>query len=796
MPTLISIPNVIGNFFGGQPYSVDLQINFDNPSVLRIQVFNDTGEYGTPNPNYSTVHTITIGSVQFVGFLVEYTFTDEASSRVLALEYEDCSSILDRTYVGLHKRHGLNPSAGSQGVNSEYFIDSTGSSSNLIIVGQEILKQNEGFGGYSTSHIHDVGYQFNELLARLGVGTVSIPNVNYVKDYSGNLREVLSSWCSDYGLMYYWEFGASTLQGGLKFFDLKNVITINDNVATNCELTNKTVRVSARGTLASGEIAYYEREGGPLQASFTASQAKILALRCLTLVDLYGDNSATRALNVAVSLAYYSQSLRDLYVWFNYRAINGPTKLQQMNNSELVEFGLSNVVLVASFAINQSSFNTIKEFGPTDDTIGDKADKFTAIHGFPYYFFVAKYNEEKYKAIWEGESALANEFLGRHWIRSFDVPGKNPNASVQTPGDMNCEYIDHSAVLSSLPFANYNHTPNSYVGGLVQEAKGGGVSLTRSLIYGVRKDGIWYPNQSNIKDFDTLLAYYDSMAHRPIDSSYDSLFSTLGLDTSVVNQSNGYQLFIAFQRDKLPVTITTTSHFLDQNQMTPVYGGDENNTIIGNYGLRSNRCYYITFDGFNIMVPCGALSFGEEPSVGGTYDVKVGDTKLGTLSGLTKKIQYTNRNIPSMDGVAKCNINFNTVSGDDISQTRILPKASTQQEQDNNDSIQTADVRSYAQSVLSQTAFTQTQNSRYVEFTLAGLPTKNASIRDGLDSLSIRVDENGVFTQYAYSDKLIKAQEAIEIRKLKSATTNYNHLPRRYLSLLEGLNQAGFIQPT
>jgi hypothetical protein len=796
MPSFISIPNVIGNFFGGQPYNIDLQINFDGPSTLKIQVFNETGDYGTPNPNYSAVQTITIGTLQFVGFLVEYTMSEEASSRIMTLEYEDCSSLLDKKYVGLHKRHGLNPDAGTTGTNSEYFIDSTGSTADLIIVGREILKTGVNYGGYSSTHIHDVGYTFNELLAKLGVGGVSIPNVNYLRDYSGNLREVLSSWCSDYGLMYYWEFGASTLQGGLRFFDLKNIITISDSIVSNCNITDKTIRVSARGTLGSGEVAYYEREGGPLSVGYNIPP-KILNLRCLTLIDLYGEGEATEALNIATSLAYYSQALRDLYFWFNYRKIDGPTKLQSMNNSELTEFGLSNVVHVSSFAIEQGKFDTIKEFGSEGDTIGEKAEKLSAIHGFPYYFFVAKYNEEIYKAKLEGEIALANNFLGKHWLRSFDVSGKNPNASVSSPGDMQCEYIDHLAVVPSLEFADFGHTPSSFVGGLVQQGKAGGISLTRSMIYGQR-GGVWYPNQNNIKDYESLFAYYDAMAHRFFDSSYDRLFNDLGLDTSIVNQSNGYQLFIAFQRQELPVTRSVTNHFLDQTAQTPVFSADQNNTIIGNYGLRANNCYYITFDGFNFMVPCGGLSFGENPSVGGSYDVRVGDDQFGSFSATTKKIQYTNRNIPSMNGVAKCNVNFNTVSGDDISQTRPQVKATSQQEQDTNDSVNVADVRGYVQNVLSQSVFTQTQNSRYIEFTLAGLPINQARISDGLDSLSIQVGENGVFTQYAYSDKLIKAQEAMELRRLKSAVTNYNHMPRRYMSMLEGsaAQNNQFIQPT
>jgi multidrug efflux pump subunit AcrB len=148
--------------------------------------------------------------------------------------------------------------------------------------------------------------------------------------------------------------------------------------------------------------------------------------------------------------------------------------------------------------------------------------------------------------------------------------------------------------------------------------------------------------------------------------------------------------------------------------------------------------------------------------------------------------------------VAKCNINFNTVSGDDISQTRPQVKGATPQQVAANENVNVGDVKTYVQNVLSKSAFTQTRNSRYVEFTLAGLPNNQARIQDGLDSLSVQVGENGVFTNYAFSDKLIKAQEALEIRRLRSAVTNYNHLPRRYMSLLEGSSTqtTQFIQPT
>lgn len=797
MPSFISIPNVLGNFYGGNPYAIDLQINFDGPSTLKISVFNESGNYGTPTPGYSAVQTVTIGSIQFVGFLVEYRLTTEADAQILELEYEDCSSILDRTFIGLHKRHGVNTSAGSTGVNSEYFIDTNAAGNpQVVIVGREILRLGEDFGGYSQTHIHDVGYYFNELLAKIGVASVAIPNVNYVKDYSGNLREVLSSWCSDYGLMYYWEFGASTLQSGLKFFDLKTIITISEGIINNCEATNKSLRVSARGTVASGEVAYYEREGGPINAGFGADiPFRLRNTHCLSLVDLFGAGSTVDHLQMGVCLARYSQSLRDLYYWHNYRQITDANKLDSVNNSELVEFGLSDVVLVCSRdVLNTSQFNTIKEFGSEGDTIGNKADKYSAINGLQYYFFIAKLNEEAYKSKLSWEFRVAEEFLGKHWLSSFDVTGKNPRASVTTAGDMNAVYIDHLAVLPSLPFANFGHIQSSYVGGLVQDGKSGGVSLTRSMIYG-EKTGMWYPDPQHTESYEALLAYYDSIVYRSFDAAVDQLFSDLGLDTSTINQSNGYQLFMAFNKGPLPVTRTATNNFLDQNQMTPAFSGDENNTILGNVGLLNNRCYFITFDGFQIMAPCGALSFGENPPLGGTYVVAVeNNAKNGSLTYTTKKTQYTNANIPSLNGVAKANINFNPVSGDDISQTRPITIPSSSQQADADRAITTGDVRSYAQAVLAGSAFVQQQNSRYIEFTLAGLPTKNANIRDGLDSLSIRVEEDGVFTQYAYSDKLIKAQEAMEIRKMKNAVTNYNHLPRRYLPMLENNAQNGFIQ--
>lgn len=799
MPVNVSIPNVVGNFYGGQPYAIDLNINFDSPSTLKISVFNENGNYGTPNPNYSSIQTITIGNMKFVGYLVEYSISEDGASKILELEYEDCSSILDRMFVGLHKRHGLNPQAGNAGVNSEYFIDSNGTNSNVIIVGHEILKPFDNslnFGGYSTIHIHDVGYYFNELLTKLGVSNVSIPNVNYVKDYPGSLRDVLSSWCADYGLTYYWEFGASTLQTGLKFFDLKNVITIASGVVNNCEITNRVDKVSARGTLASGEVAYYDREGGAVSSSIT-QPPQLLTLTCLTIGDLYNDdsnNNLSRYTQLGIALSYYSQSLRDLHYWFNYRQIFNENVLLSLNNTELNEFALSNIVAVYSDSVNSSGFSSIKEFGSEGDTIGDKSDKLSTINGLSYYFFVAKYNEEQFKAQLEVETRLAEEFLGRHWIRSFDVAGRKPELNVQGPG-MDCEYIDHMSALPTLPFANYGHQAGTYIGNLVQEGKSS-VSLQRSIIYGNRT-GMWYPNQDDVDSYKDTIAYYDSMAHRYIDAAYDNLFTELGLN---VTQAQGYGLFIAFKRSGiLPVTYTSTSHFLDQNQMTPIFAGDENNTIVGYCGLKSNSTYWVTFDGFKFMAPCGALmdASNSKPSLGGSFVVSAEESKDIPFEFTSKKLQYTNSNIPDLNGVARSNINFNNVSGDDISQIRPFVPPETSQQADQNREVDVSEAKSYVKNALNKTSFRQTTNSKFLEFTLAGLPNKDIQIRDGLDSLSIRVDENGVFTEYAYSDKLIKAQEADEVRRLRNMLTNYNGLNNRYMGLLEqNVNQQGFIQQT
>jgi len=264
MPTALTIPEIKGNFYGGYPYAVDLQMGtFESASTLTISVVNETGKYATPTLSYKNVVTISIGTLTFKGYLVEYRYNRGVSQKEMELIYEDCSNLLDRHYVGLHKRHGINNGVASYSpvLNYKENLNENLVTVNpyLIILGHELHpcdvnkdgnidgadfanqfdwcdpcpncppdKQARKCDELNDLQIFDVGYSFDELCNKIGIPVPSINNIErIIRNYSGSLRDVLQAWCNEFSLSFYWNFAATTIKEGLVLFDRSVPITAN-----------------------------------------------------------------------------------------------------------------------------------------------------------------------------------------------------------------------------------------------------------------------------------------------------------------------------------------------------------------------------------------------------------------------------------------------------------------------------------------------------------------------------------------------------------------------------------------
>jgi len=261
--------------WGGYIYSLSYSPNFgEAPSELSVEVTNESGIFDIDKNDLTTLGnpvTITVGSkITLHMFPIEYQIEDSPSGKTLRVDYIDESIVyLDKRVVKLKTR----------GVTGESYI-------NTIVVGTErarnaavtegvvgtILPGESPTGAEASNllEVTDVDYTFPELLEKIStfiniVPALDAPATRYRRDYAGKLREVLSAWCNDLGLGFYWE------NRKLNFIDLRNPANLSavEALAESVKLANNiqsnSYGHSLRDTYTKGVEVFFGKDGEVLQ---------------------------------------------------------------------------------------------------------------------------------------------------------------------------------------------------------------------------------------------------------------------------------------------------------------------------------------------------------------------------------------------------------------------------------------------------------------------------------------------------------------------------------------------------
>jgi hypothetical protein len=250
--------------FGGYIYSVDYEANFaEQPSVLKIYIVNETGSYNISKEDLTTIGSpvqIKIGTkMTLFMYPMSYSYEDSPAGKLLQVEYLDESIVfLDKVVVKLSEPSRF------VGQNMEPLVESY---ENTIVLGSEDYSEVElsdterdliarGFPSANPDVflVHaPITYTFGELIAQISdfinvIPVLDGPGAKYRKDFTGRLREVLSAWCNDLGLGFYWE------NRKLNFIDLRNpanlsaVKSLSDSIKEQNRVVNFNESFSLRDT--------------------------------------------------------------------------------------------------------------------------------------------------------------------------------------------------------------------------------------------------------------------------------------------------------------------------------------------------------------------------------------------------------------------------------------------------------------------------------------------------------------------------------------------------------------------
>jgi hypothetical protein len=546
-----SIPQVKINgsskAYGGYIFNVNYVVGLNKvPSEITISFISESGSYQRPTLSSTVPVKISIGN------LVDDTFypislSDKRSggSKTLDVTFRDSSLILDKLFIGLHKQHGINKRAVSRKsatsldnyVSSIYpdpILHVSEKGSNLIIVGEEVhpcdmnddlvfdaadlellaydasdpcqLKCNHHYADYNSIHaecvtktrtsILEVNYNLEELLAAISqyVSVAQEPSdvhTKYRAKYTGTLRSVLTSWCSDLGLSFFWE------KGQLHFVDVsKRVkITIPELPCFKEFEFNSTLE----GTICRGTITNYSKQGEIISTNCNSPQP--VALSCLTLRDLYRDvwvpsdpfgdtgtphqkNKSSSAavgtssykykdtkyplgvpvekLEEAVICSFYDQRLRWLYILRNYYGLNQVSDWRASINGTADRFGQMKILGVCDSS-DTTAYSALTADGTAFDVKRGELKSFQDNQGF---FVIAELNQDLLEEQYAFEAGLGASFIGQHWVRSYIGPNSGTAPEIKPNG----QYLGGAtAELKQAGFTSFRHSNNSKVANLARQ---------------------------------------------------------------------------------------------------------------------------------------------------------------------------------------------------------------------------------------------------------------------------------------------------------------------------------------
>jgi hypothetical protein len=114
------------------------------------------------------------------------------------------------------------------------------------------------------------------------------PIKDYYRNYSGSLREVLTAWCNDFGLVWWYDSPNKTI----KFLDISSKEIKLDAAAEiskykNSKLISYEQEKTAEATVQNGVISWYQRGGE--KTSYTCEKASTVVLSALYGADYLGN---------------------------------------------------------------------------------------------------------------------------------------------------------------------------------------------------------------------------------------------------------------------------------------------------------------------------------------------------------------------------------------------------------------------------------------------------------------------------------------------------------------------------
>lgn len=565
---------------------------------------------------------------------------------------------------------------------------------------------------------------------------------------------------------------------------------------------------------------------------------------------------------MSIALSYYSYALRDCFWWFYARKITNREEARKWElkesvqtpayiyNKTLPEFGGMVIRKVIGFEQSDewNACNKILQQAGQLEDYQSRSEQLRGKEGSKtnpsYYFVVVDVNQEMMTRRNEYDNRLARDFLGRYWVRSVtpNLCGSSTYDSdikVYAPDANNakfCKRIENDVAQQIFTFGHERHSHiDEFLDNVKKDKHGKEIKqkidigndveiegdLTQSFILAERSPK-WYPNENNIADYKETLDYYESLAWKfvgedgkppELASIYPELKEVKDKDGNVIKNPNT-RLMVVQEIDKeLPITITHIPNFLEPDEAGSIkvrsdsgylVDPNTNESILGQYGLKDNDTLWVTFDGFQFMTPVGAfMALGNPPDEIGTnkrftdsrrYLLDDGIYSVLVSQGFSTpvyipKVQTAVVDVPNETNIMSLEVNSVNISSEDL-RTFLAGQFCTP----NNAAIQ-----QYHKGVNKHMRIVNNTPIKTLEYKQVGTPKFIPSPQNGLNSVTINVNDDGVFTSFSLSDKILAtpSNDIIRLRNLYNNLNNIQQGASRPLSVnKDGRNFSASAMPT
>lgn len=770
------IPNIIVGGINMPVYSFDFSGGGQEKSEVTVRFVNRNGLYSRPELSSSTIVRIKVGSFfDFSGYCVSATLDNQTEGgNILTVKYTDTSSILDFYWVGLKGLHGPG-----------FTTTSSGSFSNMILLGSQVdpcqnLTANKADpcapacadeANNSAPPIFDcikerslkileVSYTFNDLknaAQSAGIRFDNFPNINnnYKASYTGRLRDVIKSWCEDYGLTFYWADSA------VNFVDLKVGIEIRDGgIESSGRMISKSTSWSIEGNTTIGNVAYFGAEGETRSYSCSADTSKRLVLKPITLFDLfydsafsnggasgkflrsiYGNTQPMNYLQASCAMSYYSVDYRDLFFLYNVFGIIGPNEAQvwidDPTNTPMTALGnLVPKIVLTTPDLSVSGPGEITK-AVKDRAFASLINRMSASESKEFldrkgYFIIADYNEALHNKITTMEKELSENFIGRYWIRkasdgnlySYDAPDGSVN------------YYSYGSEII-FPFLQYLpdavQNASDFLESIVDIDQSGNPE-THSKFLLMDRSAMWVPS-SNSRELELFLADVSKYQMEIVGSEDVVEGNLVGPEQVIVKMFPRPDDFL-FQTEN-----TDAVNVFDvKNVNLPAELGG----FITSYGLYSAKStiYRLKMPAASLRVFTPSQSYGDfGVQMAGYAVIANGNNIESNQDIILPKAEFVLGNVPPMDSKSMAmDINFRDATQnlvDFVNDSCGYSAAKIQS------SLYNFNARTFTTSQIEQ-------ETRNYEF--SGIPDTKFNLTDGLQSFQIRYGSNGVITSLSFSN--------------------------------------------